>query len=446
MRLHIKFLCACSGIRSDVLDAVPSGRVLAATQGAALLLVASFAALSGSYATYRVFNGDPYAAPISGLVGLLWGCLIFVVDRSVAMSIVRRPSRSLVIGVAMRLPLAALVAATMSTPLMLRISEPVLNADIRTRQRETVVRESRDNARAVGIDAFQADIRTLERQLGDAEERLRQEPVSEPYRAATVALARASQAYETSATGNGRLIAAARAELVRLAVAGEPTAADAERARALRVSISGWERVINQRAAAVSAARREHERIRADWVRHEQATRDRLVDAWREARVAQTRARTDLNERNTESANAWATLMRPSLITQYSAFRRIVANPEHPDAAALWRWEWALHTLFFLVETIVLMLKVLWPAGGPLERAVTAFDGQDKERVTLQHNRKFAEMRAMDAARGLLQQQAIRAWRREHSRRIRSSLRDISGRLARIGRDWQAVARTNEAA
>jgi hypothetical protein len=405
------------------------------TQGALLFLVAVFAGLSCWYASYRVLLSDRFAVAASGVIALLWSTLIFFVDRSIAMSVDKNSPRRLAIGIAIRLPFAALIAATLSTPLLLRISEPVLNAALRVREREIIAREARENAAAADLNGLQSHVQILETQLREQEDRLRQEPNSEAYRAAKATRVQADEAYETAARTLGPQIVAAQTELARLTSSRQPIDADLERARVLLMSIETWRRGVNARLVARDGARLKQDRIKAEWTREEESRRGRLAEAWSESRRFERQMRDELGERHAESARTWATLMRPSLINQYSALRRIVTDSQHPDAAALRRWGWGLHMIFFFVEAVVLLLKALWPRG-PLDAAIAALDAQDEERVTLRANRTISEERALD----VLKKHATRAWRGHHRSRIESAPQDIPAQLGQIHREWEAMS------
>ena len=139
----VDFLCRCSGIREDALRLAPSGRVMAATQGLLLLAVALFSTVAAGYALHRVFVTSSLSWMAGAVLGPLWGIFIFALDRSLALSF--DPGAApwpRAAAAAVRLTLAGVVAMAISTPLILRIAEPVLAADLRQRQREMVAKEA----------------------------------------------------------------------------------------------------------------------------------------------------------------------------------------------------------------------------------------------------------------------------------------------------------------
>ena len=92
--------------------------------GATIVLTAVLASLSGGYALWTVFQSSPYAISL----GLLWGILIFNLDRYIVMSL--HKSRGgfgaffrQVATASPRLLLALLIASVITVPLELKIFE-----------------------------------------------------------------------------------------------------------------------------------------------------------------------------------------------------------------------------------------------------------------------------------------------------------------------------------
>ena len=92
--------------------------------GTTIFLTAVLASLSGGYALWTVFQSSPYAITF----GLLWGILIFNLDRSIVMSL--HKSRGgfgsfcrQVVTASPRLLLALLIASVITVPLELKIFE-----------------------------------------------------------------------------------------------------------------------------------------------------------------------------------------------------------------------------------------------------------------------------------------------------------------------------------
>src|SRR5262249_44159064 len=92
--------------------------------GATIVLTAVLASLSGGYALWTVFQSSPYAISF----GLLWGLLIFNLDRYIVMSLHKRRGGfgalcPQIATASPRLVLAVLIASVITVPLELKIFE-----------------------------------------------------------------------------------------------------------------------------------------------------------------------------------------------------------------------------------------------------------------------------------------------------------------------------------
>ncbi|MCX7550938.1 DUF4407 domain-containing protein [Xanthomarina sp. F2636L] len=120
-----KFFILCSGSDSDILDTCSNGEQNKyAGIGATVFFTAVMAFIASSYALYTVFD-NPYIA-IS--FGLIWGLLIFNLDRFIVSTIKKR-DRFLdeFIQAIPRIILAVIIAIVISKPLELKIFEKEIN-------------------------------------------------------------------------------------------------------------------------------------------------------------------------------------------------------------------------------------------------------------------------------------------------------------------------------
>jgi hypothetical protein len=121
-----RFFWFCSGADMSILrtwDCSTAHNTYAGI-GATIFLTAVLASLSGGYALWTVFQSYPYAITF----GILWGILIFNLDRSIVMSL--HKSRGgfgafcrQVVTASPRLLLALLIASVITVPLELKIFE-----------------------------------------------------------------------------------------------------------------------------------------------------------------------------------------------------------------------------------------------------------------------------------------------------------------------------------
>ncbi len=116
-----RFFMLCSGADMDILETCSNGeKNKYAGIGATVFFTALMAFIAASYALYTVFD-NIYAAVI---FGLLWGLLIFNLDRFIVSTIKKRNSvKSELLQATPRIILAVIIAVVISKPLELKIFE-----------------------------------------------------------------------------------------------------------------------------------------------------------------------------------------------------------------------------------------------------------------------------------------------------------------------------------
>lgn len=123
-----KFFWICSGADVDVLSACPkSEQEKFAGIGATVFFTAVMAFLSGSYALYTVFDG----VLVSIFFGLIWGLLIFNLDRFIVSTMRKgKGFKTEFIQASPRIILAVLIAFVISKPLELKIFEKEIDREM----------------------------------------------------------------------------------------------------------------------------------------------------------------------------------------------------------------------------------------------------------------------------------------------------------------------------
>ena len=119
------FFIFCSGADTDILDDCSAGeKTKYAGIGATVFFTAVMAAIAATYALYTVF--DNYFTAI--FFGLIWGMLIFNLDRFIVSTIKKRDNFfDEVIQASPRILLAVIIAVIISKPLELKIFEKEIN-------------------------------------------------------------------------------------------------------------------------------------------------------------------------------------------------------------------------------------------------------------------------------------------------------------------------------
>jgi hypothetical protein len=125
-----RFVVALSGVHVQTLDQVPSERARFESLGWAILITSGMAVVSMWFALSSAMgvNGILAVPP-----ALLWGLVIMGIDRWLVTSMPTESSRKFLMAVP-RLLLALLLGTLISTPFVLRIFEPEINAQIAVMQ------------------------------------------------------------------------------------------------------------------------------------------------------------------------------------------------------------------------------------------------------------------------------------------------------------------------
>lgn len=121
------FLITCSGADRETLNTVAIEKPKFASIGAAILLTAVLASVSGGYALFFSFK----SITASVLFGILWALLIFNLDRYIIVSIDKNSPVPRQIAMSIpRIFISFVLAVTISKPLELRIFEGSINGKL----------------------------------------------------------------------------------------------------------------------------------------------------------------------------------------------------------------------------------------------------------------------------------------------------------------------------
>jgi hypothetical protein len=133
MRKVTRFFWFCSGAHIDTLKKYPLEHNKYVGIGATIFFTALFASLSGGYAMYFVFSGNPFAVIFAILFGLLWGTAIFNMDRYIVSSINKEGSTNQqILQASPRILLAIMIGVVISRPLELKIFDKEIRNKLKT--------------------------------------------------------------------------------------------------------------------------------------------------------------------------------------------------------------------------------------------------------------------------------------------------------------------------
>lgn len=127
-----KFFILCSGADRSILEKCPDGeRNKYAGIGATVFFTALMACIAASYALYTVFD-NPY---LSLLFGLVWGLLIFNLDRFIVSTMRKRDHFGKeLLQASPRILLAIVIAVVISKPLEMKIFEKEIDQVLLTKK------------------------------------------------------------------------------------------------------------------------------------------------------------------------------------------------------------------------------------------------------------------------------------------------------------------------
>ena len=133
MKKVTRFFWFCSGAHIGTLKKYPLEHNKYVGIGATIFFTALFASLSGGYAMYFVFAGNPLAPVFAVLFGLIWGTAIFNMDRYIVSSIDKQGSTNQqILQASPRILLAIMIGIVISRPLELKIFDKEIRQKLKT--------------------------------------------------------------------------------------------------------------------------------------------------------------------------------------------------------------------------------------------------------------------------------------------------------------------------
>lgn len=164
-----QFFIFCSGADTDLLEECSAGeKTKYAGIGATVFFTAVMAAIASSFALYTVF--DNYYTAI--FFGLIWGLLIFNLDRFIVSTLKKRNNFfDELIQATPRLILAVIIAVVISKPLELKIFEKEIN-QVLLEEKNQMTLENKDQLAlqyTPTLDSLSREIDLLKQEVNDKE-------------------------------------------------------------------------------------------------------------------------------------------------------------------------------------------------------------------------------------------------------------------------------------
>lgn len=158
------FFWICSGADIAILKKCPTEKSKYVGIGATVFFTGLFAALAGGYAMYTVFDN----AWIAGVSGLIWGLLIFNLDRFIVSSMRKEGKFSRELFLALpRIILAILISVVIAKPLELKIFEKEINAELIIMDQQQRARQENEVKQRFSFtqDSLKSEITVLKQEI-----------------------------------------------------------------------------------------------------------------------------------------------------------------------------------------------------------------------------------------------------------------------------------------
>lgn len=137
MKKLTSFFLLCSGADANLLEKCPTETSKYAGMGATIFFTGIFAALAAGYALYTVFDSVVAAC----LFGLIWGIMIFNLDRYIVSSMRKDGGWREFLTAAPRIILAVIISIVIARPLELKIFEKEINPELIVMEQEIYSRQ-----------------------------------------------------------------------------------------------------------------------------------------------------------------------------------------------------------------------------------------------------------------------------------------------------------------
>lgn len=369
-------LAQLAGGRPDILRHLPGQLPRHVAMGAVLLTTAGFATISAAYALKMTNVASSWAVAI--VFGIVWGLAILNLDRMLVIGIAKERHVGRLLGLAApRVLLALVIGVVISTPLMLKVFEPEIQAQLAVNQ----------NEQADQLDNQLANLESRLKKSRDEQSSLRARinagPSADPADNAEIQQAQSeidqlqSKADKQKADYD-RLQSAATAESDGTGGTGvvgcgeqcrqKQRLADDARAR--------WEQTTSEIATKTSSKQQRIEAIRPQLI---EESRKAIKDAERDLPTVNAKVESlESQLSNAKSRNQEANDGNTGLIARLQALDEVTAQGGQAALA-----KWAVSLLFLSIELLPVLFKVLLNLSAPTPYDVAVEEIETIETGTL---------------------------------------------------------------
>lgn len=186
-----RFLWWCAGANADLIQQCPSEKPKYSCIGASVLLTGLLASMAGGYALYSTFHNhelgtgivDPHALFLALIFGILWGVIIFNIDRFIvstfhksnASNAFQRAGADFMHALP-RIAMAIIIALTISKPIQVKLFENRLSQQIEESKRKKLSGNNSDYQEIYQIGTLKQDVENSQSAIDALEREKMQEP------------------------------------------------------------------------------------------------------------------------------------------------------------------------------------------------------------------------------------------------------------------------------
>ncbi len=398
----VRRMAVLGGADNDVLDEVPE-EVPRFVQ--MFLVLAGTALVSALSMMFALLTGVRVSIFLAIPLALVWGLIIFNLDRFLTSTMRSTKNIFRLLGLAFpRVIMAALIGIVVAEPLVLQVFQNDINREVNS----TNVTQALSDQDAVtsgpekqALDAASAQVAALENQAAtgivagtsstSAEAAAAQQTVdqlTQQLAAQQTVIDQARAVYQCELTGQGAGQVPGCTGVAGDGASSEAAQAQLAQAQSAYDALSTQLQQAQSSLATANSAGAEAAAASAD--QNKQQAQDQLPAA----RAQYEAALTAYNDRAASVANGNAGAV--GLLSQITALERL------SDREPTLRWaHWLIAALFFMIELLPVLVKVLTGFGGPsLYEKAERMRGQIAlDRVTARTFRKRADVIADEAAR-----------------------------------------------
>jgi hypothetical protein len=436
----VKALCWVAGVRADVIERVPESLGQPVTLGLLLLLTPSLSGITMGFAVLRIFGGGVFGWPAAIGGGLLWTGIIFCIERSLLLGMDKtKDKKHQWFQVAIRAPLALAIGITVSQPLLLRISQTVLDKQLYDMKEKDLDSKMERNSHNAHLPETTREAEVLKQAQVAQRQRAQGEPDSQEYLDAKKTESLAQKNYDGALRTYNPRITRLQTEMEEIGRSRRGDDSQPDHSEELRQLVARYQREIFHASAELGTARRNVDTATRAWKESEEQQLKDIGKRLTQARDDRDAARTTTNKNNQVDETNMNSLMAFNLVNEYTTLKQIENDPTNPKSKTMAHFEWELALLFFTLELTPVSIKA-FGRRTPVDDATIAAETADEERALNATNLAIAGIQKATEVAREVEDLALEMWRDGWFERLRRQGEVTSQDLQKIRAESKPLA------